>query len=75
MISEYEDTLLWLSYAGLVHRIFRISRPGLPVSAYDDLIAFKLYLIEVGLLRMLLFLDPISATCQNPVFIKKFEEG
>jgi predicted AAA+ superfamily ATPase len=58
---EYEDALLWLSHAGLVHRIFRITKPGLPLSAYDDLSAFKLYLIDVGLLRRLSFLNPIAA--------------
>lgn len=57
---EYEDALLWLSHAGLVHRIFRVSKPGLPLSAYDDLSAFKLYSIDVGLLRRLSFLDPVA---------------
>jgi predicted AAA+ superfamily ATPase len=57
---EFEDALLWLSHAGLVNRIFRITKPGLPLSAYDDLTAFKLYLIDVGLLRRLSFLDPIA---------------
>ncbi|SFD16940.1 hypothetical protein SAMN05518672_101852 [Chitinophaga sp. CF118] len=57
---EFEDALLWLSHAGLVHRIFRITKPGLPISAYDDLTAFKLYLIDVGLLRRLSLLDPIA---------------
>jgi len=57
---EYEDALLWLSHAGLVHQIFRSSKPGLPISAYDDLAAFKLYLIDVGLLRRLSLLDPVA---------------
>ena len=65
---EYEDALLWLSHAGLVHRIFRISKPGLPLSAYDDLTAFKLYLIDVGLLRRLSFLDPIAVREGNRLF-------
>ena len=65
---EYEDALLWLSQAGLVHRIFRISKPGLPLSAYDDLSAFKLYLIDVGLLRRLSFLDPIAVREGNRLF-------
>lgn len=50
---EYEDSLLWLDQAGLIHRIFCSSKPGLPVSAYDDLSAFKIYLSDVGLLRRL----------------------
>jgi predicted AAA+ superfamily ATPase len=65
---EYEDALLWLSHAGLVHRIFRISKPGLPLSAYDDLSAFKLYLIDVGLLRRLSFLDPVAIREGNRLF-------
>jgi predicted AAA+ superfamily ATPase len=67
---EYEDALLWLSHAGLVHRFFRISKPGLPLSAYDDLSAFKLYLIDVGLLRRLSFLDPIAIREGNRLFME-----
>jgi predicted AAA+ superfamily ATPase len=65
---EYEDALLWLSHAGLVHRIFKITKPGLPISAYDDLSAFKLYLIDVGLLRRLSLLDPIAIREGNRLF-------
>jgi predicted AAA+ superfamily ATPase len=65
---EYEDALLWLSNAGMVHRIFRVSKPGLPLSAYDDLPAFKLYLNDVGLLRRLSYLDPIAVREGNRLF-------
>lgn len=65
---DYEDALLWLSHAGLGHRIFKISKPGLPISAYDDLSAFKLYLIDVGLLRRLSLLDPIAVREGNRLF-------
>ena len=67
---EYEDALLWLSHAGLVHRIFRVSKPGLPLSAYDDLTSFKLYLIDVGLLRRLSLLDPIAVREGNRLFME-----
>lgn len=50
---EYEDALRWLVNARLVHKIYCSSSPGLPISAYDDLSAFKLYLADVGLLRKL----------------------
>lgn len=65
---EYEDALLWLSHAGLVHRIFKVTKPGLPLSAYDDLSAFKLYLLDVGLLRRLSLLDPIAIREGNRLF-------
>lgn len=48
---EYEDALLWLEHAGMIFRIFCASKPGLPLSAYDDLSAFKIYLCDAGLLR------------------------
>ena len=47
---EYEDALQWLVDARLVHKIYRSSAPGLPIAAYDDLSAFKIYLVDVGLL-------------------------
>ncbi|MCR4600874.1 MAG: ATP-binding protein [Clostridia bacterium] len=57
---EYEDALQWLVDARLVHKIYRSSAPGLPISAYDDLSAFKLYLVDVGLLRRLAQLAPAA---------------
>jgi hypothetical protein len=50
---EYEDALLWLEHAGLIHRIFCTTKPALPLSAYDDVSAFKIYLSDAGLLRRL----------------------
>jgi predicted AAA+ superfamily ATPase len=55
---EYEDALLWLVNAGLVHRVYCSSKPALPLTSYDDLSAFKIYLQDVGLLRRLSQLDP-----------------
>ncbi len=55
---EYEDALLWLQHAGLVYRIFANTKPHLPLIAYDDITAFKLYLSDVGLLRRLANLSP-----------------
>ena len=55
---EYEDALLWLEEAGLIYRIFNISKPGLPLSAYQDVSAFKVYACDCGLLRRLAKLSP-----------------
>jgi len=57
---EYEDALTWLCNAGLTYKIFRSSKPALPISAYDDLTAFKLYAVDTGLLRRMSLLDPIA---------------
>ena len=48
---EYEDALNWLVQAGLVYKVSRVTKSGIPISAYLDLSAFKIYLLDVGLLR------------------------
>ncbi len=65
---EYEDALQWLADAQLVRKIYRSSAPGLPISAYDDLSAFKLYLVDVGLLRRLSLLAPSAFSEGNRLF-------
>jgi len=65
---EYEDALQWIVDAQLVRKIYRSSAPGLPISAYDDLSAFKLYLVDVGLLRRLALLAPSAFSEGNRLF-------
>ena len=48
---EYENALNWLKNADLIKKVPRITKPGIPLSAYEDLTAFKIYLPDVGLLR------------------------
>lgn len=48
---EYENAVNWLNSADVVKKVYRLSKPGLPLSAYDDLTAFKIYMGDVGLLR------------------------
>lgn len=67
---EYEDAVNWLVQAGLVHKIFRTRKPGLPLSAYDDVTAFKLYACDVGLLRRLAQLDPAAIKEGNRLFVE-----
>ena len=47
---EYEYALMWLTDCGLVHKVHRVTAPNLPLKAYEDLKAFKLFLLDVGLL-------------------------
>jgi predicted AAA+ superfamily ATPase len=48
---DYEIAIFWLKEAGLIHQIFSISKPDLPLSAYKDLSAFKIYACDCGLTR------------------------
>lgn len=67
---EYEDALQWLCDANLAYKIYRSSAPGLPISAYDDLTAFKLYMVDVGLLRRLALLAPSAFGEGNRLFVE-----
>ncbi len=48
--KEYETAIMWLCDCGLVHRVSRVNSPGIPLKAYEDLKAFKLFFVDVGLL-------------------------
>ena len=50
---EYGDALQWLRQAGLIYQVYLNKTPNIPLSAYDDLSAFKIYLSDIGLLRKL----------------------
>ena len=65
---EYEDALEWLKDARLLHKIYRSTAPRLPIAAYDDLSAFKIYLTDLGLLRRLSNLAPTAFGEGNRLF-------
>ena len=50
--KEYETAIMWLCDCGLVHKVSRVNAAGIPLKAYEDLKAFKLFLflVDVGLL-------------------------
>jgi len=67
---DYEEAMLWLLDSGLLRKVGRITKPAAPLKAYEDLKAFKLYHLDVGLLRYMSELSP-SAILDG---IKIFEE-
>lgn len=67
---EYEDAIRWLEQAGLIYRIQLCKTPKLPLSAYDDLSAYKIYVFDVGILRKQSKLDPIAFTEGNRLFVE-----
>ena len=48
--KDYETAIMWLCDCGLVHRVSRVNAAGIPLKAYEDLRAFKLFIVDVGLL-------------------------
>lgn len=51
--KDYETAIMWLCDCGLLHKISRVNGAGIPLKAYEDLKAFKLFLLDVGLLGCL----------------------
>ena len=66
--KEYENALLWLSDCGLIKKVSRISKPAMPPGAYEDLKAFKVYLLDVGLLGALSELSAKTLIDGNRIF-------
>lgn len=68
--KEYETAIMWLSDCGLVHKVSRITTPHLPLKAYEDLKAFKLFLVDVGLLGALAGLNQKILLDGNDLFVE-----
>lgn len=68
--KEYETAIMWLSDCGLVHKVSRITTPRLPLKAYEDLKAFKLFLVDVGLLGALAGLNQKILLDGNDLFVE-----
>lgn len=66
--KEYEEALVWLEQAGLIHRVPRVTRPGVPLAAYNDNKSFKVFLLDVGLLGAMSGLEPMSILDGNVAF-------
>jgi len=65
---EYEMALLWLTDCGLAHRVQRVTTSKLPLKAYEDLKAFKLFLLDVGLLSCMVRLTQRTLLEGNQLF-------
>ena len=61
---------MWLADCGLVHKVSRINAPNLPLSAYEDLKAFKLFISDVGLLACMAGLNQRLLLDGNNLFVE-----
>ncbi|HHT94403.1 MAG TPA: ATP-binding protein [Clostridia bacterium] len=66
--KEYETALLWLTDCGLVHQVNRVNAPNIPLKAYEDLKAFKLFTLDVGLLSCMVGLHQSALLSGNDLF-------
>ena len=65
---EYESAINWLNDANLIYKIYNVTKSDLPLKAYNDLSAFKIYINDVGLLRRMANLDSSIVVEGNKLF-------
>ena len=66
--KEYEAAISWLVDCGQAYKIHRVTKPGIPLKAYIDLSAFKLFIVDVGLLSAMGDLDSGTLLDGNSIF-------
>lgn len=66
--KEFETALTWLRNNGLIYQVHKITKPGLPIGAYADLDAFKLFVLDVGLLGALSGLEAKTILGKYEIF-------
>ncbi len=68
--KEFEIALQWLTDTGLIYKCHRISKPAVPLTAYTDFSAFKVYFLDVGLLGAMAGLDVKSLIKGDELFVE-----
>ena len=68
--KEFELAIEWLLDCGLITKVYRVSKPAVPLKAYTDFAAFKIYLLDVGLLGAMSELDARSILEGNELFLE-----
>ena len=66
--ADFEECLAWLEEAGLIHKVQRVDKPGLPLSAYAEQAIFKVFFLDIGLLGAMCELNPEAILAGSAVF-------
>ena len=69
-MKDFEVAIEWLLDCGLITKVYRVNKPAMPLKAYIDFAAFKLFLLDVGLLGALSELDAESILEGNEIFVE-----
>ena len=68
--KDYETAIMWLCDCGLVHKVNRVNTANIPLRAYEDLKAFKLFVVDVGLLGCMTGLHQRTLLDGNSLFVE-----
>ncbi|MBR6366054.1 MAG: ATP-binding protein [Lachnospiraceae bacterium] len=67
---EYENAIQWLLHAGLVHKISRVNSIQRPLKFYEDVSAFKLFILDLGLLGALVDVSAREMLTEENFFVE-----
>ena len=67
-MKDFEIAIEWLLDCGLIKKVYKVNKPAVPLKAYVEFSAFKLFLLDVGLLGALSELDAVSILEGNEIF-------
>ncbi len=65
---EYEGAINWLNDSNLIYKVHNVTKPAIPLKAYNDLSSFKIYMNDIGLLRNMSNLDSKIVVEGNRLF-------
>lgn len=68
--SDFEIAIQWLLDSGLIHKVNRVNEPHLPIKAYINLTAYKLFMLDIGLLGALSDLPAKTILESNSIFVE-----
>ncbi|MBR1743020.1 MAG: DUF4143 domain-containing protein, partial [Lachnospiraceae bacterium] len=66
--KDYELAIQWLVDCGLIHKVYRVTKPGMPLKAYTDFPAYKLFISDIGILGAMTDLDTQTLLEGNQIF-------
>ena len=66
--ADFELAIQWLMDAGLVYKVTRANSPQMPLKFYEDINAFKLFLLDVGLMGAMADTSAEAMLVNNKVF-------
>lgn len=70
--KEYELAMSWLIDCGLIYKVNRITKPAIPLKAYEDFGAFKLFIVDIGLLGAMVNMD-VKTLLEGNVLFEEFK--
>jgi hypothetical protein len=66
--KEFENAIQWLMDAGLVYKVLRVTKIEKPLKFYEDFDAFKLFIVDLGLLGAMVQVSPKDVLVNNSAF-------